>query len=237
MKLFKRISQVVTANINHLLDQAEDPEVMIKQIIREMEESIIELRREAVKAVARQIKLEKQVQSNTNMIEDYNNKAKAAINNNNEATALELVSRRIQLVKRTDLLNDELKSSKTLADQIKSDLSALEDQVQDARRKKEELIRRKRAAEAKMNSQNIKRKSVDALAASLGSLLNIDSKTSDMESYEDAVSQLEAEAEAAEEILKMEGKKDKTISEIEEKENEKNVKDELEKLKKQLKKQ
>ena len=40
MKIFKRVTELVKANINHLLDQAEDPEVMVKQIIRDMEELV-----------------------------------------------------------------------------------------------------------------------------------------------------------------------------------------------------
>ena len=63
MSVFGRISKLISANINSLLDQAEDPELMVKQLIRDMEESIIELRRETVRAVARQKQLEKQIQA------------------------------------------------------------------------------------------------------------------------------------------------------------------------------
>ncbi|MCA9436937.1 MAG: PspA/IM30 family protein, partial [Candidatus Omnitrophica bacterium] len=61
MNLIERISRLISANINHLLDQAEDPELMVKQMIRDMEGSIVELRRETVRGVARVKQIEKQI--------------------------------------------------------------------------------------------------------------------------------------------------------------------------------
>ena len=71
MKLLERASKLLKANINHMLDAAEDPEVMIKDLIREMDESVAELRRETVNAVARQKQLENKVQAR-NMIDKFN---------------------------------------------------------------------------------------------------------------------------------------------------------------------
>ena len=49
MTVFKRITQIVAANVNHLIEKAEDPEKMAKQLIREMDESIVRLRLEVAK--------------------------------------------------------------------------------------------------------------------------------------------------------------------------------------------
>jgi phage shock protein A len=74
MNLLERISNLITANINYLLDKAEDPEVMVKQLIRDMEGSIIELRRETVRAVAREKQIQKQIKASVDLIEELEGK-------------------------------------------------------------------------------------------------------------------------------------------------------------------
>ena len=52
MSIFKRIQRIISANINNLIERAEEPEVMLKQLIREMDESIVSLKMEVAKAIA-----------------------------------------------------------------------------------------------------------------------------------------------------------------------------------------
>jgi hypothetical protein len=88
-----------------------------------------------------------------------------------------------------------------LALQLKSDLSRLEDQVQLARRKKDELIRRKKAADAQMRTVDATQRSTDAIRAATQSIAGVAHSGETLETYEDAIMKSEAEAEAAKELL------------------------------------
>lgn len=231
MNIFQRISKLVTANINHLLDQAEDPEVMVKQLIRDMEESIIELRRETVKAIARQKQLEKQIEMAKDRTKELESKAALALENNDEAFAREILAKKLEVQESLATMQEELRISARTADQMKSDLTKLEDQVQLARRKKEELIRRKRSAEAQLRTRQAMQKSNDALNAITGAAFAIDDHTSAIESYKDKVMQLEAEAEASEELVQMRQNKEVELDKLV---KDKAIEDELAKLKKKL---
>ncbi len=233
MKIFKRVSELAKANINHLLDQAEDPEVMVKQIIRDMEESIIEMRRETVRAVAREKQIEKQLLTAENLTKDYANKAGLAIEEGNEDLARKILVKKLHTERQKQLLAEELKDAKIVSEKLKNELLCLEDKVQSARRKKEELIRRKRSAEAKMRIQKSAGKAVDSVRNAAGKISSFEDWQASMESYEEAIGGLEADAEAAQEIADL-GRQDDI--DLEKLEKEKAIEDELTRLKQQKKK-
>lgn len=228
MKIFKRVTELVKANINHLLDQAEDPEVMVKQIIRDMEESIIEMRRETVRAVSRQKQIEKKLLATENLSADYASKAGLAIDQNDEALARKILEKKVQADHQIELLSKELIDAKATSEQLKNDLVELEDKVQVARRKKEELIRRKRSAEAKLRIQESANKARQGVKSAAGKISGFADSEASIENYEDAIINLEADAEAAREILEIEKEGD---VDLDKKEKEKAIEAELAKLK------
>ncbi len=233
MNVFQRISKLITANINHLLDKAEDPETMVRQLIREMEESIIELRRETVKAIGARKLLEKKVQIKHQQIEELEQKATLALQQGNEELARQLLTKKIEGEQEYRQLEEELKTAEYLAEKVKEDLIRLEDQVQTARRKKEELIRRKQAAERQMRSTSAVQKSRDALNALTGASLSAGEHINAIESYKDKILMLEAEAEATEELLQPDKDEEQELEKLIQK---KAVDAELDRLKKQLQK-
>jgi phage shock protein A len=199
MKILSRVSKLITANINHLLDQAEDPEVMVKEIIREMEESIIEMRRETVRAVAREKQLQKQIQTAHDLALDLEEKAKLALSKGDENLARQILGKKLYTEKTRGNLEAELKVAIQSAQEMKADLARLEDQAQVARRKKDELIRRKQAAQGQMRSHEAARRSAEAITAVSGAITTY--STSSLVKYEDAIVRMESEAEAVKEVL------------------------------------
>lgn len=203
MTILKRISTLLSANINLLLDKAENPEAMIKQIIRDMEESIIELRRETVKAIGQQKQLEKKIERTKGQQRDLQEKAATALERQDEALARQMIVRKLEADHALSAFEAELERAKQLAEQLKEDLGKLEDQVQIARRKKEEMVRRQRSAAAKLRIQQALQESNRAMSDFSGALSNFQQRTRSLQSYEEKIQQLEAEAEATEELLKM----------------------------------
>ena len=128
MNIFQRISKLISANINHMLDAAEDPEVMIKQLIREMEESIIELRRETVKAIGQKKQLEKKIHMAKGHSGVLENKAALALEDGDEEFARTLLAKKLDADANVVSLENELHLAAELAEKMKADLAKLEDQ-------------------------------------------------------------------------------------------------------------
>ena len=231
MSIFQRISQLISANINHILDKAEEPEVMVKQLIRDMEEGIIELRRETVRAIGTQKQLSKKLEMGRAQQQDLDKKAVLVLESGDEELARKVLEKKLDLEKSIEHLEKDQASAEQLAERLKSDLTRLEDQVQVARRKKEELIRRKLSAEARIRTQEALNKSHEALGALGNSVDRVDSATSKLDDYQDKILQMEAEAEAEEELSALD---DSKLAELEKLSREKAVEDELARLKAQL---
>jgi len=201
MNVVDRIRKLVTANINHLLDQAEDPEVMVKQMIRDMEESIIELRRETVRAVAREKQIQRQLDAAGALVGDLEEQARLALRTEREDLARTLVAKKLHTERTIGTLQGEVASAAASSSALKLDLGRLEDQVQEARRKRDDLVRRRRLAEAQQRGNEAVRRSGEAVAAARTSLAEIAQSGRALDVYENAVSDLECEAAAERELL------------------------------------
>lgn len=201
MNVVERIRKLVTANINHILDQAEDPELMVKQMIRDMEESIIELRRETVRAVAREKQLQRQLDAAGALVGDLEAHACAALREERDDLARTLVAKKLHTEKTVGTLQGEVAGAAAAAAALKQDLGRLEDRVQEARRKRDELIRRRRAAEAQRRGAEASRRSGDAVAAARASIADFGASERALEAYEATISELECEASAERELL------------------------------------
>lgn len=149
MTILQRISKLLSANIHHVLDQAEHPEVEIKHVIREMEASIVELRRETIRAVAREKQLEIRLEASREEAATLAARAKVALEDGNEEGARRAVMDKLRLERRAEELEEELAEAREVAARMREDLEQLEDQVQLARQRKSDLLRRQRAAESR----------------------------------------------------------------------------------------
>jgi phage shock protein A len=198
MNILERISKLLHANINHLLDRAEDPEVMVKQIIRDMEGGIIDLRRETVRAVAREKRLQQQMVASRELVAELEDRARAALSAEDENLARRLVSRKLHTLRTQEVMQDELRDANRSAQELKDNLIRLEDQVQAARRKKDDLIRRKRVADAVQRAAS---RSSTGRSATTGAVAAVTGSGRTLESYEADIAASEALAEAEQELL------------------------------------
>lgn len=183
--------------------------------------------------MAREKQLEKQIITAEDRAKDFDKKAEIALSDGDEALAKNMLAQKVTADKRKTLLEQELEMAKATSAELKHDLAKLEDQVQVARQKKEELIRRKRAADSKLQSRSIRRKSIEAMQSIAASIASFDSSSKNLESYEKAIQQLEAEAEATQEVLNLDAKDDIDLEKFD---KDQKVEDELARLKKRLKK-
>ncbi len=214
MSLMERASTLLKANLNHMMDGAEDPEVMIKQIIRDMDEAIVELRREAVNAVARERHLRRKAEAAGEQAETFETQAGLALDNDDADLARTLLARKLDAVAERDALQKEVVGADALARKLKENLREMQEQAGRARRKQDELIRRMRAAEAQMRTQRAARRSSDALGAATGRLDPLHDARSAFAGYDDQIDRMAAEAEAEQEFAEAEGNTDRKLRKL-----------------------
>lgn len=147
--LFKRISDVITANLNDLVDRVEDPERMIKQLIREMEENVSSAREGVIDAVASEKQLARELDNQRKQASEWHERARKALELGNEALAREALLRKKEHDGIVANLDASWQSAKRTSERLKTQLHALEAKLEEAKLKKGSLVARQRAAQAR----------------------------------------------------------------------------------------
>jgi phage shock protein A len=161
--IFDRTSQILRANINDMLNRAEDPEKMLNQILRDMEDAL----RQGQAQVAEQIAQEKMIQVDLeeakNKSNEWSQKAELAVSKGMDDLAREALHRQSDYEAQVGVYEKQLEAQHQAVQKLKSDLAALESKYDEARRNKDMLIARaKRAtAQQKMAGASAKLSSVD----------------------------------------------------------------------------
>jgi phage shock protein A len=148
MRLLERISGLMSTDIDHLLEQVEDPELAITQVISDMEGSIVDLRRETVSAVARESRLRKKLFAAEEASRGVELQATLALQRGDDLGARQIVGRKIGVLKSRDALEEEMAEARDESARLVAGLLRMEDRAQLARRKRDALARRRRNAEA-----------------------------------------------------------------------------------------
>jgi phage shock protein A len=187
--IFKRINDVITANINDLIDRVEDPERMIKQIIREMEENISKAKEGVIEAIASEKQLQKDLEHHRRQSADWLQKAEDALHAQKEELARAALTRKKEHDTIVKTLEPSWEAAQKTSEHLKAQLQALEAKLEEARRKRSTLVARQRAAEA--------RRYMDSTLSHFQAGLDAQANFARME---DKVAEMEAMAEAAAEL-------------------------------------
>lgn len=181
--MFRRISDVFKANVNDLLDKAEDPEKMLKQMVLEMEESVNKATLSVAQAIANEKQLQRRLDAAKKEVESWQHKAQEAIKSNRDDLAKSALQRRLTAEKNVNDLENVLIQASNTASNLKSQLNELKTKLDQARSRKNTLIARSNAAKAQKQ-----------LNQSLGGLG--DNAFSKFEKLENKIEVMESEAEA-----------------------------------------
>jgi phage shock protein A len=187
--MFKRISDVISANLNDLIDRVEDPERMIKQIIREMEENISKAKAGVIEAIASEKQLQKDLEQHRRQSAEWQKKAEEALLVNKEELARAALMRKKEHDNLIKALDPSWEAAKNTSERLKTQLHALEAKLEEARRKRSTLVARQRAAEARQH--------MDKTLANFQTGLDAQANFTRME---DKVTEMETRAEAAAEL-------------------------------------
>jgi phage shock protein A len=155
MGIFSRITEIINSNINAMLDKAEDPEKMVKLMIHEMEDTLTEVKSAAAEVVADKIRLSRQIQSETNRQLDWDGKAKLALDKDREDLAREAIEQKLACEKKLHHLKERIVEVEGHVKQYQSDISRLEEKLNNARNRQRTLIANHQSA---MNRKRVEEK-------------------------------------------------------------------------------
>ena len=148
MAILDRISTILRANINALLDQAEDPEKVIDQIIRDQAEALTQLRGQVAQIIAEEKRLEAETTHNQQLALDWGRKAELAVRKSADDLAREALHRQGDYERNAAVYQKQYADQRAIAEQMKAQLHALEEKYEETRRNRDLLIARHRRAEA-----------------------------------------------------------------------------------------
>ncbi|MGE5620491.1 MAG: PspA/IM30 family protein [Sphingomonadaceae bacterium] len=148
MSLLERVTTLVRANLNELLDRAEDPEKMIKQYILDMQNQLIQVKTQVAAAIADEQKLYQRYLQNQEQAEEWQKKAELAVSKGEDELAKQALQRRNSYQSTADGFKVQYEDQKQQVEVLKNALQKLEAKLDEAERKKDLLIARSRRAEA-----------------------------------------------------------------------------------------
>jgi phage shock protein A len=191
MGIFKRISDILSANFNELVDGFENPEKLLKQAIREMEESIAKATEETAKALASEKITAKALKTNQVQTTQWLERAEQAVQAGDDELARKAIKRKQEHEKLVAALEDQLTASQEAAQALKRQLEAMKAKLTEAKRSLANLSVRHRAAAFRKKMQTV----------DLGAPSELDQHAfAKFERLRNRVEQAEAEAEALSEL-------------------------------------
>ena len=150
MGIFTRFSDIVNSNINAILDKAEDPEKIVRLMIQEMEDTLVEVRSAAARSIADKKDLNRKLETLDREHVDWDSKAELAIRKGREDLA------KAALVEKTrvDAATEIIKSDYVVIDEglskLNEDISRLESKLQDAKARQKSLLARHKTANSRL---------------------------------------------------------------------------------------
>ncbi len=184
MGMFSRINDIVQANLNAMLDKAEDPEKIIRMIIQEMEETLVEVRSDAARFIAEQKTLNRQLLAVNKEVNNWQRKAQLAMDNDKESLAKAALVEKHKYVDKAAAINEQLTQLSESIEKLQIDTARLNEKMREAKQKQKALITRKQTVSARLKvktSQNSTK---------------IDDAMMRFEHYEQRIDHLEAQVEA-----------------------------------------
>ncbi|PWC56141.1 phage shock protein PspA [Azospirillum sp. TSO22-1] len=146
MSIFSRLTDIVQSNINALLDRAEEPEKLIRLIIQEMEDTLVEVRSSTVKIIAEKKEIERRVGDLTRERDEWERKAEIALGRDREDLAKEALRLRTRAAEEVDTLTEQLIQVEAALAKANDDIGRLQAKLTDAKNREKALVARTKTA-------------------------------------------------------------------------------------------
>jgi phage shock protein A len=148
MALLERVSTLVRANLNDLIDKAEDPEKMIKQVILDMQNQLLQVKTQVAIAIADQHLLEKKQKENEDKVAEWMRKAELAVDKKEDDLARASLQRVESYRELSESFSEQVTDQKAQVENLKTALRQLDQKLTEANAKADLLIARQHRARA-----------------------------------------------------------------------------------------
>jgi phage shock protein A len=215
MGIFSRFTDIINSNINNLLDKAEDPAKMVRLIIQEMEDTLVEVRSSSAKTLADKKELARQVRRLEQDAEQWQAKAELALNKDREDLARAALMEKKKSSESAQALVDELAHTDEHLSKLQGEISQLQDKLSDAKVRQKAIVIREKSASSRLKvKENIHSTRVnDALSRFDHYERKVDDIEAEIESYDlgskslaDEIADLESDDKVDDELAQLKAK-------------------------------
>ena len=222
MGIFSRFTDIINSNINSILDKAEDPEKMVRLIIQEMEETLVEVRTQSAKLIADKKELDRRIGRLRQESDDWESKAEIALSKGREDLARAALKEKTGAEEAAEAIEVDLDVIDHNLDKLSGDIAQLQQKLVDAKTRQKAIIVRGRTAQTRMG---VKRQIHDVdIDEAMGRFDRYERKIDDLEgeieaydlgqqTLSDEISDLEDDEKVDEELQRLKAKMGKSTSE------------------------
>lgn len=185
MGIFSRMGDIINSNLNSMLDKAENPEKIARLIITEMEDTLVEVRSSAARAMADKREMEREIEHYQTQKDDWEAKAELAIEKGREDLARGALTAKRKAEQEVERREAAKEAASTAFAKHQDDLNKLQDKLNEAKAKHRALMMRREAAENRINMRTkIESQKVDD---ALARYANIERKVDEIEAFADTI--------------------------------------------------
>jgi phage shock protein A len=188
MGIFSRLGTLIKSNLNDLISKAEDPQKMLNQIVVEMQNQLVEAKKQVAVSIADEKRLKKNWDEQIELSKEWERKAMLAVRSGDDGLAKEALVRKGEHDKQQLEFGKQWQLQKDAVEKLKEQLRTLNDKIEEAKRKKNILVARQKRGEAQKAIQDTMRG------------LSDNSAFDTFERMSQKVDQIEAESEASAEL-------------------------------------
>ncbi|MCM8732759.1 phage shock protein PspA [Azospirillum sp. A1-3] len=155
MSIFSRLTDIVQSNLNSLLDRAEEPEKLIRLIIQEMEDTLVEVRSSTVKIIAEKKEIERRVADLHRERDEWDRKAEVALTRDREDLAKGALMAKSKVAEQADALAEQLVQVEAALSKANEDISRLQAKLTDAKTREKALVARTQTASNRVKVRTV----------------------------------------------------------------------------------
>ena len=150
MGIFTRFSDIVNSNINAILDKAEDPEKIVRLMIQEMEDTLVEVRSAAARSIADKKDLNRKIEALENERNDWEDKAELALRKGREDLAKAALVEKSRVASAVEAFKEDYVAVDEGLSKLNEDIARLEDKLEDAKARQKALLARHKTASSRL---------------------------------------------------------------------------------------